>query len=214
MSKDYAKRVFTTTRTRKKKPRRIGLFILPIVLILSIIGGWAYYNKSYFTGTDRSFLSSVKGLMIHKHYAVNKPASLPKIKEQTDQEPKVHFDFYNELPNIQVTVPETADNATPPKPVINKSQVTPATAEASQEPAQPTTKYILKVGQYTDSATASQERLSLLLSGFEAEVVKINSEQGEVYQVQHGSFTSMSSAKKMQKKLEAKGIACEIKKIG
>ncbi len=97
----------------------------------------------------------------------------------------VHFDFYAELPNRQAM----------PPPVTKKTSIT-----------QPVTKYMVQVGQFAHATTATQTRISLLLAGFDVELVKVNKGSKSVYQLQQGPYANKATALGIQQALRRKGI--------
>lgn len=194
MAKDYAKRVFTTRPTKRKR-RRIEYIIIPILLMVGVIGYWFYTHGSSFSA-QKKFFAQVKELFTHTKQ--HKEVAKAKPIETAPQGPDIHFDFYNELPSMKVK-PEVVDNSSPK---VHDPESPGATKGA----------YILELGSFKDTASASDLRLSLLLSGCEAEIVTIKSMEGTIYRVQRGPFISQAEAKKLQRKLEKKGIVAMLKK--
>lgn len=229
MRKDYANRVFTTSRARKKQRARIEFLIFPFIIILFLAGFVFYVHKTSQITKDESFFSRVK--LLFTHSATNKSPHVSKTKINSDNSvpASVHFDFYNQLPAMQVTISNTTDNqATPPPPAssVKKPNAhtpmvtttsTPATIHDPEAPVSlppvPVSQYIIQLGVFKDSASASQSRISLLLAGSEATIVKMKTAEGEIYRVQRGPFMSQAEAKKIQKQLQKKGIEGELKKI-
>jgi cell division protein FtsN len=82
-------------------------------------------------------------------------------------------------------------------------------AAASKPPVQP---YYLELGTFSNPANASQLRISLLLAGVDAEVIKIRESNQDVYYVRYGSFPNMGQAKAKQERLMQKGVTSTIKK--
>ena len=71
MAKDYAKRVFSTSPTPKKKRLRVELFIIPIVAIVCIAGGlWGYTHRTVIASNETTLLSRIKAMAGHKVIAV------------------------------------------------------------------------------------------------------------------------------------------------
>lgn len=203
MAKDYAKRIFTTTRKPKKKRLRVELFVIPIVILACLGGYWAYRHKAEFGMAPSGWMAQLKTLVAHKSSAKSLQTANMKPISETKPEPDVHFDFYNELPNMQVTLSEVAEEAAPKPPKIHDPE--------SPLPKQATV-YLLQLGLFKDAVEASQLRLSLLLSGIEAEVVKINSSGDEMFRVQRGPFVDQAEAKKLQRELQKKGIVSVVRK--
>jgi len=198
MAKDYAKRVFTTTRTRKKKRMRVEWFIVPILVIIGALGYWVW----------RSYTS--EHLSLKKSWSAKK-APLMAAKSNPEQ-PNVHFDFYNELPNVQMnqlveSAPADEISATKPPALVDmhtaKNLAAPIVAGA----------FIIDLGVYKTSSEASEQRISLLLSGCEAEVIKLTDATGDSFRIQRGPYVSEAEAKKLLGQLLRKGITGEIKKV-
>lgn len=213
MAKDYAKRVFTTTRKPQKKRRRIEFIILPVVLLAVIGGYWGYLHRADFLAPTNgaSFLARVKAIITHKKIG-NNPEFLAKKQSniETQNSDDVHFDFYNELPKMQVTATQEQDDEKPvhpSKPIIVTSHDEIPQAVDSSHP------YYLLLGSFKNENDASQSRLSLLLAGYEAVVSKINTDKGVIYHVQSAPIANMTEAKKQQRDLDQKGFVSTLKKV-
>ncbi|MDA8561901.1 SPOR domain-containing protein [Gammaproteobacteria bacterium] len=68
------------------------------------------------------------------------------------------------------------------------------------------TSYLIKIAVFENPLSANDYRLSLLLSGFEVDLVESEDKQKKIYQLQKGPYLTIDSAKKIQKQLRAKGI--------
>lgn len=218
MAKDYAKRVFTTSRKPKKKRQRVELFVIPIVLLALIAGYWGYSHKNNFSLAENFSLAHIKNLLNHKKGPAPKTVQTAKATNASpvSEDRDVHFDFYNELPKMQVTVPEEADaTPPPPKPVVKVHQpdtdledkISSAVKSAAAEDI-----YVLQFGEFKNEIEASQTRVSLLLAGAEVKLAKVKTGKGMVYRVQSHRLATESEAKRLQKELEEKGIISEVKK--
>jgi cell division protein FtsN len=212
MPRDYAKyRVIQPTA--KKNRWSNGTILLSALLVVMLGGGfWLYQHKTQMTlandANTGTFMSRLKMMLSHKKSAsAKKPVST--VENNTPEE--VHFEFYNELPNMHVPS-ETAEGASapPPAPIVS----TEKTADAPSQKAaaiKPDSQYFVQLGLYKDTNEASQTRLSLLLNGLESQVVKVT-ENGETsYRLQQGPYTTLSEAKAAQKKLQRKGVESVIK---
>lgn len=193
MAKDYAKRVFTTKNSPPKKKRRLEFFIVPLVIFVLLTIFLTFTIKMNLHTSNSSFIENVKSYFASKKATVNKTVQLPVAKAELHRTPasQIHFDFYNTLPNMK-----------PNQPPIKHDPEAPIAPQ-----------YIVQLGIFQSETEASQNRLSLLLAGYEATIVKIKDEKGEAYRIQRGPFASQLEAKKIQKKLLNKGIASEVKKI-
>lgn len=189
MARDYAKYTSKAQKTARKSRELDTFIILLIVLIVGGVSYWFYADKMrpYLT-EDKSFkglVSAAKSAFHHK--ALASPKSLSSANVPTPQ-PEVHFDFYNQLPTMQVRVAA---------PQASSSSVTPAAPG-----------YVLQLAMFNSLNEASEARISYLLSGADVNVVKI----GNSYRVQQGPYASVATAKLAQKKLHKKGIDTVLKK--
>lgn len=199
MAKDYAKRNYNVKKPAKTRWWLHSVLAM-IVIVFASITYWAYgnpisvvFHESHDTST---FFAKMKEMFQRKK---TEPTQLAKAKPKiVNTEPKVQFDFYTDLPNIQVTLPAVNE-------IENKTVVKPAGT------ATRAIRYVIELGVFHDAASASERRLSLLFSGCDAEVVKIKTKEGEVYQVQHGPFINLAEAKQLQQQLQKKGIEGVIK---
>jgi cell division protein FtsN len=129
------------------------------------------------------------------------------MKTELEKQPKkiakeqqaVRFSFYNELPAMRVEV----------KQPVAASVSTPAQEAASSQQG-----YVLQFGLFKDFNSASQLRLSLLLTGIETEVEKVDDKQRRMYRVQQGPYSTLAQAKSYQQKWLKRGIDSVIKRGG
>lgn len=205
MAKDYAKRAFTTTRTPQKKWRRIELFIIPVIVLGCLLGYWVFAHKTEMMAENVTFLDRVTGLFKHKEALANHSMEDIKAVSTIKKSDDVHFDFYSELPNMQMSAfPEMAESA-PSKIIIPKPNI--HDPEASQTAkAKQALKYIVRLGEFNDSVSASQHQLSLLLVGCDAEIVAIKTANKTLFRVQRGPFVEEAQAKQLQQRLLQKGV--------
>ncbi len=218
MRKDYAKNMFTHKRNLRKKPPRLSVIVTVflVAFIVSVTGFWVYTHHGFKEGLS-AWVLNVKSLVKPKTNSVT------VAKQQTpsaQEENSVRFDFYTELPKMQVNSGTVAElkSTSPiqhkyeglPRPFelaeIDKSIQTVLTTKKSQS-----VQYTLQLGVFKDQISASQMRLSLLLAGIEADVVKM---QNNIYWVRKGSFASENQAKSVQRQLSKKGFDSEIKPVG
>jgi cell division septation protein DedD len=210
MAKDYAKAMFKTGRMRKQQSsRRILLWIFAIFLILASFVGYLYEAHWLNKGNMQTLLANIKTAFHHPKPPVNEIKS----ESLVSQDAPIHFDFYTELPSMQVTLPVTQNEvnkaapppipaavvstpASPPSPKREKSDNTPPAAE----------HYIVQVGAYKNDSTASEVRISILLAGFDAKVVKTIKNNQMIYRIQQGPYSNLAEAKNAQKNLQAKGF--------
>lgn len=186
MQKDYAKRI-NKYNPPKKRVLSVLILIFGLLLVIGII--FFIYKKQEIA--QSAWLNHISTLLKHKSFVNEKAKMVVKAPE-----PQVHFDFYNELPNMQLTSVQSMEKI-PPK--IETKKVT-------------SSKFILEINRFNDEAAANQSRVSLLLLGCESEIIKVEAADGKTFQVQSIPYNSQAQAKKMQRKLQAQGIISSIKK--
>jgi cell division protein FtsN len=112
MAKDYAKSTFNLTRTRKKnRSRRVLFFFIFSFLLLNIcfFSGWYIYQQGMITFNKENAMTWVDQFKTLLHRHKSQVAIHQNTKTDTastvNQDSPVRFDFYTELPNMQVTAP-------------------------------------------------------------------------------------------------------------
>lgn len=201
MAKDYAKYASIKRAPENKKGGHLFLagILFLVIAVMSVFGFYAY--RLHMEGSPISaatVLAKLKNVVSHKHKNEITVATASTQVVKAEQE--VHFDFYDELPNMQVKVaPE--DDAAKHSVVPVKSAPTSTTQEAKSG-------YIVRIRMLTSENEASEMRISLLLNGTDATIIK--GDKG--YSLQQGPYTTLSQAKKAQKQLQTKGIDCSVEK--
>jgi cell division protein FtsN len=205
MPKDYAKRVLTTSRKPKKKKLRLEFVIIPIVLAVIVVI-WMMTHTNDIATAEQSWFQRLKSIG-HKAAPVKKEASNAKNLAETHSEPSVHFDFYNQLPTMQVPTPTfTEDHASAkPKP---PHQMADKNAKALSVP-----HYILLFGEFKNASAAGELRVSLMLAECEAEIIAVPSKGSKLYRVQSNPFMTQAEAKRLQQILLRKGVSSELKQV-
>lgn len=196
-----------------------------------------------FIATEKSFWSRMlASIKTHKKTHEDKHVQTAQKKNaKPNAETEVHFDFYNELPNMQVTIPETKPSpvvatktaSTSPVPTtLNQKKVAEMHLKNDlnmlSKEAVPTPKildpeaplpvgekrsaFILQIGLFKQLHDAKESRVTLLLSGCEAQIVTIKTPEGFIYRLQRGPFINEAEAKKLQRYLQRKGIETILKK--
>jgi cell division protein FtsN len=139
MSKDYAK--FVPPKSRLSTPQRgpitiIAIVIAVLVLIAGLGGLYLYTVKSQDQG---DFLSKLSALIHHQKIPA-KPAA--KLASAATVQPRtVRFDFYEQLPNMQMPAETTVIASAPaPAPLLAETPKIPAitapsTAQVVSHPA-------------------------------------------------------------------------------
>lgn len=190
----------------KKKWRKKILFAAIIVIIaVGFLG--IYFSKNQTANSmHQKFTSWIMDLRSHlSHKKTNtSQATQDSSFQQVKQEPEIRFNFYTELPNMQVTLPEGDKTASTPLP----------NAKTDKNNTKETPQYFLQLGVFKNESAAGQLRVSLLLAGCEADIVTSTEKDASIlYHVQKGPFATLSQAKEAQKKLQNKGIAGTIKQL-
>jgi hypothetical protein len=190
MDKDYAKYFYSN---KQNHSRFVDVFL--VLLLVLIVSGLIYaaYVHDHTGAKQRvsEWALRIKLLFGYHQQAIEKkmqPVSAAK-------EPDIRFDFYTKLPVMQV--------APAPKTVI---QAMPAAQTAERS------LYFLQLGVFKSQTAASQIRLSLLLSGIDADIVKVMLDNKMTYHIYHGRYADKKQAEMAQLKLKQKGIESIIRK--
>lgn len=115
--------------------------------------------------------------------------------QQVVGENSVHFDFYTDR-------------------LASESKALPVRIEEpvkSMVPSTGTNSFIVQIGVFNSPLEVGQVRVSLLLSGIEADIVKVRQGKDTIYRLQRGPYTSIKQAKQIQQKMKNKGIESEVK---
>jgi hypothetical protein len=222
MARDYAK--YSSGRKMPKKRGRlyVGVFAIFFVLVAGA-ASWFYINTNQgntFSQRVAALVFTVKSFWVHQKVTQDKAISSQK--SDAALLPVVHFDFYSELPKAQVEPPLFSQPQKVEKNKINqvvnreKEIKKEDVSSSSATPLVPATpQYLLQIGLFKNSNVASEERVSLLLSGIEGiSVMKVTVKGETLYRLQQGPYSSMTEVKKMQERLSRKGIKSEVKLEG
>jgi hypothetical protein len=200
MARDYAK-YNSKRRVADNKNRSPDIFIIITLLVVIVIGSyWVYTHKIKGAFTQNSQLAhaitNLKAFFHHK-----KPEMDAAVSQHTQSimpQDEVRFDFYNELPNMRVPTTTTASYEKKAKVNLAAANIpTVATAKLKEKPG-----YHVHLGHFNDVNSASEMRISLLLMGIDADIVKV----GNQFHLQRGPYPTLVQAKDMQKKLQHKGF--------
>lgn len=120
-----------------------------------------------------------------------------------NKETAIHFEFYNTLPNRQVTTMNSQQKITlsANKMIVNAEELKQDLASRVEQK-----RYIIQFGVFHSAQAAEQYRQVLVDVGFGAAIVKIKLGHQEIYRVQQGPFSDIRQAKLLQKKLQKRGI--------
>ena len=101
-------------------------------------------------------------------------------------------------------------------PIIDKStadktkKVASDIATAKTDSADDHWIYYLQIGAFREQAEAESARARLALQGFEAKVSERPSDNGSLYRVRIGSFSSLETMNRMRSKLSDSGISTAV----
>ncbi len=237
MPRDYAK-----YKPKQPKPKRVEqgwhqrlllLILLVCVLVALVFGFYVYKNNASDSLRQKTvtFIAEMHSRFSHKKMDV---IAKTTAMQRAPQEPEVRFNFYTELPQMQVTLTDADDapsaaaiakramRATNTQAESTAAFAAPAQAEASSADlkkqdasAENKTQYIVQVGLFKNETAAGETRVSLLLAGFEVDTVKTTDDAAHttLYRLQKGPYATLSQAKLIQKQLLKKGVLGVVKQL-
>lgn len=235
MPRDYAK--YKPKQAKQKRveqgwqKRLILLMVFLCVLGVVIFAIYIYKNKAPDSLHPQlnTWISQLQSRFSRQKTDVI--AKLP-VTQQAEQEPEVRFNFYTELPKMQVTLNETEEAPSAQAITRRAMLATNTSAESSFQQAanqaQPAneqnkqnsgtenkTQYVVQLGLFKNETTAGQTRVSLLLAGCEADTVTVIDEatQTTLYRLQKGPYATLSQAKTIVKQLQKKGVSGMVKQL-
>lgn len=181
MPRDYKHRA---QRKPQKKPLPGWLWLLTGLLLGGFIVGLVWLRgESVQTGGDWVGARP-------ENPPQGRPA--PARAEPERAAPKPRFDFYNELPNMEVLVPDEELDREP--------------AAAAAASAAPDARYLLQVGSFRRAADADRLKAQLALLGFEARVETARVEGGELrYRVRSGPYQGREAVNRARHRLAENG---------
>lgn len=236
MTKDYAKKQKLKNKKTRSSGARLGrhvaassgrsLFLaLLLVTLASFFCGIALFAYYYKHHTIPSYFSKVKDWLNIKHTASQN--SLEKIHQEAKrvvtnknaEEQPIHFEFYQALPNMQVTVPSAIINNDMQStldrvknPVSNQVSTEVATKPINVEEIerdlakQFQQNYIIQLGVFHTFDAAKRYQKFLSHSGFSAKINKIFLADKPLFRVEQGPFLSKAQVKIAQLRLQQKGL--------
>ncbi len=224
MPRDYAKYRSQPEQKIVEKGwlKRLIILIVGMGIVSILMVGIYLYKQNAgqsFSQKMSHWTAEMRARFSHKKTSIAAVSNKTPSVMQAKEEPQVRFNFYTELPKMQVTIPDDEQNPTS-QATARQNIPAASTKMASLPPAEPkkevnTGQYIVQLGEFKNETEAGQMRVSLLLAGFEADTVT-TSEDGNktvTYRIQKGPFETISKAKEMQKKLQKKGIMGTIKQL-
>jgi len=216
MPRDYARNVSKQKRPLVERGWRKRLLFAGFLLLLvsSVAYGIYVYEQHKANDSSQSialWIKKVKALFV----------KAPNNQKQTidssgdvlvKQDTEIQFSFYTDLATMQVSAPQPPPAQTvvekKPTEVASLNQVVPTTTPPKEVPE----KYLLQIAAFKNPTAAGEMRISLLLEGFEAEIVKAMHNDQQLYQLQQGPFSTIAEAKSMQRELKKKDIQSVIVK--
>lgn len=203
MPKDYAKIRRQTSQNDRRFVSGMGL-IFAVIFLMAGIAYALYTHQQVFSKTRLlSWLGHAK--------TVTAPQNVKQVSAQNEE---VQFDFYTELPNMQVNLPSSAKAQLFPQKTTGQIDASiQSVIEQHQAKMvaikKPAAQFFVVIGEFKDLIGASQLRLSLLLAGIETEVIKT---EKETYRVQQGPYASERQAKTKERLVNQKGFESTIDK--
>lgn len=228
MAKDYAK--YTLYRKSRSKRNRLWTLLgLTISLLSLAIVPFLFTYRSASPTSVQEEKKHLKPLVRPKTALLEPPKPL-------SPEPK--FDFYNVLPNEQLTLSDSTSART------NRSLVTPkikdglpnkkvgqnsvpllispeqlAIAEAKKQLEHEVSQvdanaagYILILGEYPEVQQAEQSQAQALLKGFPVKSIHYQQQGKEVYKLFVGPYRDLVSVSEQKKRLIKAGIPTQVAK--
>jgi cell division protein FtsN len=111
--------------------------------------------------------------------------------------PPPRFDFYDQLPAMEVVVP---DEDLPQLPPVQQSPGLP-------QDAGPAAQYLVQVGSFKNAADADRLKAQLLLLGMEVRVSRVRIDDGDTWhRVRVGPFADRKSLESARQRLAEAGI--------
>jgi cell division protein FtsN len=199
MAKDYARATFKTARAKRRQRSRHGLllaiFLFFVLGVLAPCGWYLYQHDTGMLNKDHAmaWMGELKAFL-HKQkpqVAMNETVKT-QVVNPAPEEPSVHFDFYTELPKMQVTLPATqteAGKGTPP----------PVAAHQTKSDVAPLSGAQAIMGQAAD-ATFLSNTAQTKAKALEADHTKVMASPSAAaqYIVQVGAYKSDSTASEMR----------------
>lgn len=183
MARDYKSYSSKKSKKRKSKENNKRSLLWFVVIALIIVFGFSLYWLVDQNASKQSKPVEIKKVIKKK---------VEKLKQQTQ---KIKFDFYNMLPNQDVTVQQKQ-----PQPVSNDT-----TSEST---------YIVQVASLRNSEDADAFKAKLALNGFNVDVKKtVNSSGNTWYRVQIGPYDNFDDAFDAQNNLRKDNFDGIIKKV-
>jgi cell division protein FtsN len=136
--------------------------------------------------------------------------------EPATNEPR--FDFYEILPQYEVTVPDDADapaasSAARARAAGNTTANTAAPAATTAAPVAAPGSYVLQTGSFRSHADADRMQASLALLGVESRIQKVAIDSGEFHRVRIGPISNLDELNRIRNVLSQAGIDSLMMKV-
>jgi cell division protein FtsN len=206
MAKDYAKFVPPKRRNAKPKFWRNGIFLAScLVLIGGLAAGAVYYettSKQVLANGSQTFITKLS-VLVHKK---SNNVLAKKTTAVIDQPPPIHFNFYNQLPKVQVTPDEA-------QPIALGENKLPIPSDPIKiKTAKPKTPEPKEIMVAKTDPVLDPDKVSGLLEAESKpqQAVKTVPTPGEQFIIQLGVFDSQSGALRLADALSSVGFTVNV----
>ena len=216
MPKDYAK--FVPPKSRRPQERNVPVKLFAfifVVLLAGVLGGVYLYAKNPAAGS--AWLSNMVASLHHKKL-VTKPA--PGKLTTAEEKPQVRFDFYEQLPNMQIPTDANEIASVPPPAVImSPAKIAPMVISAPSSSFNPDEVTQLLEAEQTKPAAIKPAKTVLASPTVAAAKVPALPADAEIplpaerYVVQLGEFDSETAAKALLEAINSVGFEAQVVKI-
>jgi len=139
--------------------------------------------------------------------AENGAPGAPAAPDTPAAKPQIDFDFWDELPGIEVLIP-------PSTPLPDKPAEAPAASPPASQPApQPAPRagggsiYMLQAASYRSFAEADRLKARLAFAGLKTKIEKVSIQgRGDFYRVRSGPYETFAEMEAARNKLSEAGI--------
>jgi cell division protein FtsN len=206
MPKDYAKFVPPKSRRAEEKNVPVKLFaFIFVVLLAGVLGGVYLYAKNPAAGS--AWLKDV-----------NKPA--PNKLTTAEEKPQVRFDFYEQLPNMQIpTDANEIASVPPPAAIMSPAKIAPMVISSPTNSFNPDEVTQLLEAEQTKPAVIKPLKTvspPAAVAVAKAPALAADAEiplPAERYVVQLGEFDSEPAAKALLQAINSVGFDAQVVKI-
>lgn len=233
---------------RKRQQSSVKRFIWIIVSlsVIVMIGIVIYSYKQELIASSIKKMNVLKGQIFLSHEVEKEKSKFelkPAVTQASHAIKPIHFDFYDELPKIQLNSTEKQFSAAP-QAEKKEVQELPATVLGTKKQEQghfssqsveqdlyddlsmiksvekiadkvvdKSATYILQMGIFHQLNAANRYRAALQSAGLKVEVVKVKQGSEIVYRLQQGPYHHIEQLKAAKKRVMERGIICDIHKL-